>query len=54
MDTRSWGAGERLVFEPYTKEVYDETFRWIAEHGIFAEAGMGSGNYEDSVITAAP
>ena len=54
MDTRSWGPGERLVFEPYTKEVYDETFKWIAEHGIFAEAGMGSGNYEDSVITAAP
>jgi hypothetical protein len=27
MDTRRWGSGERLVFEPYTKEVYDETFR---------------------------
>jgi hypothetical protein len=53
MDTRRWGPGERLVFEPYTKEVYEETFRWIAEHGIFADSGMGSGNYEEAVIRAA-
>jgi hypothetical protein len=54
MDTRCWGPGERIVFEPYTKEVFDETFRWIAEHGIFAEGGMGSGRYEDSIVKLAP
>jgi len=54
MDTRRWGPGERLVFEPYTKEVYEETFRWIADHGIFADSGMGSGHYEDAVISTAP
>jgi hypothetical protein len=54
MDTRRWGPGERIVFEPYTKEVFDETFRWIAEHGIFAEGGMGSGRYEDSIVKLAP
>ena len=53
MDTRRWGPGERLVFEPYTKEVYEETFKWIADHGIFADTGMGSGVYEDAVIRAA-
>ena len=53
MDTRRWGPGERLVFETYTKEVYDETFRWIADHGIFADTGMGTGDYEHSIITAA-
>jgi hypothetical protein len=53
MDTRSWGPGERLVFEPYTKEVYEETFRWIADHGIFADSGMGSGRYEEAVISTA-
>ena len=51
MDTRRWGPGERIVFEPYTKEVFDETFRWIAAHGIFVEGGMGSGRYEDSIVT---
>jgi hypothetical protein len=53
MDTRRWGPGERLVFEPYTKAVYDETLRWIAEHGIFADTGMGSGRYEEAVIAGA-
>jgi len=52
MDTRRWGPGERLVFEPYTKEVFDETIRWIGEHGIFADTGMGSCQYESSVVLA--
>ena len=50
MDTRRWGPGERLVFEPYTREAFQESFRWIQEHEIF-EGGMGSGSYEDSVVT---
>jgi hypothetical protein len=50
MDTRRWGPGERLVFETYTPEAYQETRRWIADHGIFADAGMGTGQYEQSVL----
>jgi hypothetical protein len=53
IDTRRWGPGERLVFEPYTKEVFDETFKWIADHGIFADTGMGSQRYESSIMTNA-
>ena len=49
MDTRRWGPGERIVFEPYTREVFDETFRWIADHGIFADGSMGSCQYERSI-----
>jgi ABC-type nitrate/sulfonate/bicarbonate transport system substrate-binding protein len=51
MDTRRWGPGERLVFEPYTKEVYEESFEWIAARGIFPEGGMGSGQYEKATLT---
>jgi ABC-type nitrate/sulfonate/bicarbonate transport system substrate-binding protein len=51
MDTRSWGPGERLVFEPYTKEVYEEAFEWIAAHGIFADGKMGSGKYEQATLS---
>ena len=51
MDTRRWVPGERLVFEPYTKEAHNETFDWIARRGIFADTGMGHGQYEDSVIS---
>ncbi|MGH8703115.1 MAG: ABC transporter substrate-binding protein, partial [Burkholderiales bacterium] len=53
MDTRRWGPGERLVFEPYTMEVFEESRRWIAEHGIFEDGKMGSGRYEDSIVTLA-
>jgi hypothetical protein len=53
MDTRRWGAGERLVFERYSKEVFEETFEWIAAHGIFAEGGMGSGSYEEAILISA-
>jgi hypothetical protein len=51
MDPRRWGPGERIVFEPYTQEVFEETFRWIAEHGLFAEGAMGSGRYDQATVT---
>ena len=53
MDTRRWGPGERLVFEPYTREVFEDSRRWIAEHGIFEGGQMGTGRYEDSVVSLA-
>ena len=51
MDTRRWGPGERLVFEPYTKEVYEESFEWIAAHGIFPDGKMGNGQYEQATVS---
>jgi ABC-type nitrate/sulfonate/bicarbonate transport system substrate-binding protein len=53
MDTRRWGPGERLVFEPYTKDVFDKSFQWIAGHDIFPEGSMGAGNYENSCVSLA-
>src|SRR5512146_184304 len=50
MDTRRWGPGERLVFEPYTREAFDASREWIAERHIFPEGTMGAGRYEDAVI----
>ena len=51
MDTRRWGPGERIVFEPYTKEVYEESFEWIARHKIFPDGQMGAGKYEEAVCS---
>jgi ABC-type nitrate/sulfonate/bicarbonate transport system substrate-binding protein len=51
MDTRAWGPGERIVFEPYTKEVYEQSFAWIAKHELFEAGKMGPGQYEDAVVT---
>jgi len=52
MDTRRWGPGERIVFEPYTKEVFEESQHWIAERGIFPD-GTGNAAYENAVVTLA-
>ena len=53
MDTRRWGPGERIVFEPYTKQVFEESFDWIAQHKIFADDAMGAGDYDRSTISFA-
>jgi hypothetical protein len=50
MDTRRWGPGERIVFEPYTKEVYEEAFEWIAQRSIFPQDHRPACNYDDAVL----
>ena len=48
---RRWGARRTAGFEPYTKEVYEESFEWIAAHGIFPAGKMGSGAYEQATLS---
>lgn len=50
MDTRRWGPGERLVFEPYTQEAFDRSREWIAEHGIFTGDALGARSYGEAII----
>jgi hypothetical protein len=52
MDTRSWGPGERIVFEPYTEQVFTESRDWIAAREIFdgGKKTMGTDNYKDAVV----
>jgi hypothetical protein len=51
MDTRRWGPGERIVFEPYSKQMYEDSFAWIASRNIFPEGEMGAGHYEEAVLS---
>jgi len=51
MDTRRWGPGERIVFEPYSKETFDQSMDWIARHAIFDRSEMGSGIYERVAVS---
>lgn len=49
MDTRRWGPGERIVFEPYTEEAFTESQEWIAKREIFEGAnGTGTICYTDA------
>jgi ABC-type nitrate/sulfonate/bicarbonate transport system substrate-binding protein len=52
VDTRRWGPGERIVFEPYTRETFEDSFKWVAERKIFDPAQMGSGRYEEAVVSS--
>ena len=49
MDTRLFGPGERIVFEPYSRQIFDEAREWIAERDIF-EDGLGDLPYEQAVV----
>jgi hypothetical protein len=51
MDTRRWGPGERIVFEHYSREVFDESRVWIKEHGIFDGGDLGAKAYDKAVVT---
>src|SRR5206468_3829845 len=53
MDTRRWGPGERIVFEPYSREAFERSFDWIARHEIFEDGRMGSGRYDEAVVSIA-
>jgi hypothetical protein len=50
IDVRRFGPGERFVFEPYTKDMYERTQTWIDERGFFAERPAGPGAYTGAVI----
>ena len=44
VDVRAFGTGERIVFLPYTREVFAATRHWTEAHQIFSgPAGSGLG-----------
>lgn len=53
MDTRRWGPGERIVFESYSRETYEETFEWVAARDIFEGSNMGPGRYDNAIFPIA-
>jgi len=53
MDTRRWGPGERIVFVPYSRETFERSFDWISKHMIFEPGEMGSGKYDEAIISLA-
>ncbi len=48
VDVSGFGLGERIVFEPYTRDVFETTREWMRENGLFDEAAARS--YEMAVI----
>jgi len=49
-DVRAFGPGERLVFEPYTQEVYEQTHRWMKKLDLFPAGQAGELDYQTAVL----
>lgn len=50
VDTRCFGIGERIVFLPYTREMFETTQRWMHERKLF-DVGPETGvTYEQAVF----
>ena len=49
VDVQGFGMGERIVFEPYTREIYESTRRWMEANQLFEEAAPER-EYEEAVL----
>jgi NitT/TauT family transport system substrate-binding protein len=50
VDVRRFGPGERIVFEPYTRDMFERTHRWMESWQLF-ESGTPAAVYESAVLT---
>ena len=48
VDVKRFGNGERIVFLPYSEEMYRETQKWMEKRGLFEEGAPGTA-YETAV-----
>lgn len=49
VDVRRFGPGERIVFEPYTREMYEQTQAWMKSWDLL-EDGLTPGARYDEVV----
>ncbi len=49
VDVRRFGPGERIVFEPYTREMYGRTQRWMQTWNLF-EPESARAEFETAVL----
>lgn len=51
VDVRRFGPGERIVFEPYTREMFERTHRWMESWELFDASTSGTPEYESTVLS---
>jgi NitT/TauT family transport system substrate-binding protein len=49
-DPRLAGPGERIVFQPYTQEIFERTYRWVIERGLFGPEEVGTAPYTQAIV----
>jgi NitT/TauT family transport system substrate-binding protein len=50
VDVRRFGPGERIVFEPYTREVYERTQRWMQTWDLLSQEDAAQSRFETAVL----
>ncbi len=50
VDVRTFSPGERIVFEPYTQDLWEKTHRWMEDLELFPEEQVGKSSYSDAVL----
>jgi hypothetical protein len=54
IDVRRMELGERIVFESYSLDIFENFRAWIAEHDIFPDGeGLGDASYEEVTVSLA-
>jgi len=50
VDVRRFGPGERIVFESYTRDLYERTQRWMQTWNLFTLEQAAHSRFEDAVL----
>src|SRR6516164_8029113 len=50
VDVRAFGTGERIVFLPYTREVFAATQEWTLAHDLFPELPQSAVGYDEAAL----
>jgi NitT/TauT family transport system substrate-binding protein len=50
VDVRRFGPGERMVFEPYTREMFETTHRWMESWELFDARTAARPDYDAAVL----
>ena len=51
VDVRRFGPGERIVSEPYTREMFEQTHRWLRTWDLFDPGTAARPEYENAVLS---
>ena len=50
VDVRAFGTGERIVFLPYTREIFAETREWAQDRDLFPEMPPSLASYDEAAL----
>jgi len=50
LDVRAFGTGERIVFLPYTREIFTSTRQWARSRNLFPDLPSALASYDEAVL----